>query len=191
MAENKDKVKLEDTFSADEAAVKTTSENKEEKAAVREEVQGKVEADLATYKNKATISQYIRLQADFENFRRRSRENEAKLSDTVKAGTMKEFLPIVDNFEMALAQIKRSSAPDTFIQGVELLLKQFVKFLNDSGVTEIEAVGKPFDPHFHEAVMQISSDEWEDDTVSMVLKKGYMYKDMVLRPSSVQVSHKP
>ena len=175
MAENKDKVKLEDTFSADEAAVKTTSENKEEKAAVREEVLGKVEADLATYKNKAdeaesklatTISQYIRLQADFENFRRRSRENEAKLSDTVKAGTMKEFLPIVDNFEMALAQIKRSSAPDTFIQGVELLLK-------------------------HEAVMQISSDEWEDDTVSMVLKKGYMYKDMVLRPSSVQVSHKP
>ena len=142
MAENKDKVKLEDTFSADEAAVKTTSENKEEKAAV-------------------------------------------------KAGTMKEFLPIVDNFEMALAQIKRSSAPATFIQGVELLLKQFVKFLNDSGVTEIEAVGKPFDPHFHEAVMQISSDEWEDDTVSMVLKKGYMYKDMVLRPSSVQVSHKP
>jgi len=92
---------------------------------------------------------------------------------------------------MALAQIKRSSAPATFIQGVELLLKQFVKFLNDSGVTEIEAVGKPFDPHFHEAVMQISSDEWEDDTVSMVLKKGYMYKDMVLRPSSVQVSHKP
>ena len=200
MAENKDKVKLEDTFSADEAAVKTTSENKEEKAAVREEVQGKVEADLATYKNKAeeaesklatTISQYIRLQADFENFRRRSHENEAKLSDTVKAGTMKEFLPIVDNFEMALTQIKRSSAPDTFIQGVELLLKQFVKFLNDSGVTEIEAVGKPFDPHFHEAVMQISSDELEDDTVSMVLKKGYMYKDMVLRPSSVQVSHKP
>ena len=192
MAENKDKVKLEDTFSADEAAVKTTSENKEEKAAVREEVLGKVEADLATYKNKAeeaesklatTISQYIRLQAD--------RENEAKLSDTVKAGTMKKFLPIVDNFEMALAQIKRSNAPDAFIQGVELLLKQFVKFLNDSGVTEIEAVGKPFDPHFHEAVMQISSDEWEDDTVSMVLKKGYMYKDMVLRPSSVQVSHKP
>lgn len=124
--ENKDKVKLKDTFSADEAAVKTTSENKEEKAAVREEVLEKVEADLATYKNKAeeaesklatTISQYIRLQADFENFRRRSRENEAKLSDTVKAGTMKEFLPIVDNFEMALAQIKRSSAPDTFIEG--------------------------------------------------------------------------
>ena len=53
---------------------------------------------------------------------------------------MKKFLPIVDNFEMALAQIKRSNAPDAFIQGVELLLKQFVKFLNDSGVTEIEAV---------------------------------------------------
>ena len=147
--------------------------------------------DTLTQQKDEMVQLAQRVQADFENFRRRSRENEAKLSDTVKAGTMKEFLPIVDNFEMALAQIKRSSAPATFIQGVELLLKQFVKFLNDSGVTEIEAVGKPFDPHFHEAVMQISSDEWEDDTVSMVLKKGYMYKDMVLRPSSVQVSHKP
>ena len=171
-----------------EDAAETTPppETETAEAAPVEDKAAALEAEL-----KEKSDRILRLQADFENFRRRSRENEAKLSDTVKAGTMKKFLPIVDNFEMALAQIKRSNAPDAFIQGVELLLKQFVKFLNDSGVTEIEAVGKPFDPHFHEAVMQISSDEWEDDTVSMVLKKGYMYKDMVLRPSSVQVSHKP
>lgn len=98
---------------------------------MREEVLGKVEADLATYKNKAeeaesklatTISQYIRLQADFENFRRRSRENEAKLSDTVKAGTMKEFLPIVDNFEMALTQIKEAALLIHLFRGLNCCL---------------------------------------------------------------------
>ena len=177
---------------AAEQPVEETTETETEPAEVTvEDVPAEDDTAALEAQLKEKSDRILRLQADFENFRRRSRENEAKLSDTVKAGTMKECLPIVDNFEMALTQIKRSSAPDTFIQGVELLLKQFVKFLNDSGVTEIEAVGKPFDPHFHEAVMQISSDEWEDDTVSMVLKKGYMYKDMVLRPSSVQVSHKP
>ena len=178
--------KAEEQLVEDAAETTPSPETETAEAAPVEDKAAALEAEL-----KEKSDRILRLQADFENFRRRSRENEAKLSDTVKAGTMKKFLPIVDNFEMALAQIKRSNAPDAFIQGVELLLKQFVKFLNDSGVTEIEAVGKPFDPHFHEAVMQISSDEWEDDTVSMVLKKGYMYKDMVLRPSSVQVSHKP
>lgn len=200
MADEKEEIKVEDAFATGGTAGEKVFEDEPKNFASSEECLKKVEDDLAVYKNKAeeaesklatTISQYMRLQADFENFRRRSREQEAKLSETVKAGTMKAFLPIVDNFEMALVQIKKSDVPDAFIQGVELLRKQFVKFLNDSGVTEIEAAGKPFDPHFHEAVMQISSDDWEDDTVSMVFKKGYMYKDTVLRPSSVQVSHKP
>ena len=72
-----------------------------------------------------------------------------------------------------------------------MLVKQFVKTLSDFGVTEIEAQGKPFDPYFHEAVMQVVSEDLPDDTVAMVLKKGYMYKETVLRPASVQVSHQP
>ena len=132
MAENKDKVKLEDTFSADEAAVKTTSENKEEKAAVREEVLGKVEADLATYKNKAeeaesklatTISQYIRLQADFENFRRRSRENEAKLSIARK---LLQKLRIVGLFERRGQRVVRLlGAVEIALECRELILRRF------------------------------------------------------------------
>lgn len=197
MAEDKEEIRVEETSAAD--GIAGESAEHKETVITAEELLKKTETDLAACKNKVeeaesklatTISQYVRLQADFDNFRRRSRENEAKLSDTVKAGTMKDFLPVVDNFEMALAQIKKSDAPESFVQGIELLLKQFVKFLNESGVTEIEAEGKPFDPHFHEAIMQITSDEWEDDTISMVFKKGYMYKDTVLRPSSVQVSHK-
>lgn len=159
----------------------------------------RLEKELGTYRDKAEIaesklmtalSQYNRLQADFDNFRRRTKDKEAKMEDDVKAKVLKSFLPVVDNFEMALVHVQKSGVSDTYVKGMELLLKQFVTFLKDADVVEMEAQGKPFDPHFHEAVMQITSDEWDDDTVSMVMKKGYMYKDQVLRPASVQVSHK-
>lgn len=157
----------------------------------KENGDNKEKAEVAEAKLATALSQYVRLQADFDNFRRRTRENEAKAEDKVKAKVLKEFLPLVDNFEMVLAQVEKSDAGEAFIKGMELLLKQFISFLKDFEVTEIESLGKPFDPYYHEAVMQITSDEWEDDTVSMVMKKGYMYKDEVLRPASVQVSHKP
>ncbi len=159
----------------------------------------RLEKELGTYRDKAEVtesklmtalSQYNRLQADFDNFRRRTKDKEAKMEDDVKAKVLKSFLPVVDNFEMALVHVQKSGVSDTYVKGMELLLKQFITFLKDADVVEMEAQGKPFDPHFHEAVMQITSDEWDDDTVSMVMKKGYMYKDQVLRPASVQVSHK-
>ena len=159
----------------------------------------RLEKELGTYRDKAEIaesklmtalSQYNRLQADFDNFRRRTKDKEAKMEDDVKAKVLKSFLPVVDNFEIALVHVQKSGVSDTYVKGMELLLKQFITFLKDADVVEMEAQGKPFDPHFHEAVMQITSDEWDDDTVSMVMKKGYMYKDQVLRPASVQVSHK-
>ncbi len=159
----------------------------------------RLEKELGTYRDKAEVtesklmtalSQYNRLQADFDNFRRRTKDKEAKMEDDVKAKVLKSFLPVVDNFEIALVHVQKSDVSDTYVKGMELLLKQFITFLKDADVVEMEAQGKPFDPHFHEAVMQITSDEWDDDTVSMVMKKGYMYKDQVLRPASVQVSHK-
>lgn len=159
----------------------------------------RLKKELGTYRDKAEIaesklmtalSQYNRLQADFDNFRRRTKDKEAKMEDDAKAKVLKSFLPVVDNFEMALVHVQKSGVSDTYVKGMELLLKQFITFLKDADVVEMEAQGKPFDPHFHEAVMQITSDEWDDDTVSMVMKKGYMYKDQVLRPASVQVSHK-
>lgn len=159
----------------------------------------RLKKELGTYRDKAEIaesklmtalSQYNRLQADFDNFRRRTKDKEAKMEDDVKAKVLKSFLPVVDNFEIALVHVQKSDVSDTYVKGMELLLKQFITFLKDADVVEMEAQGKPFDPHFHEAVMQITSDEWDDDTVSMVMKKGYMYKDQVLRPASVQVSHK-
>lgn len=204
MTENKEKNEIHVSESPGEENIQTSeskhSEGLEKEAvSLKEEVEKAEKAmrELRDKKEEAesklatSLSQYIRLQADFDNFRRRTRENESKMTDIVRADTLKAFLPVIDNFEMALVQIKKSDPGDAFIQGVEMLVKQFVKTLNDFGVTEIEAQGKPFDPYFHEAVMQIVSEDLEDDTVAVVLKKGYMYKDTVLRPASVQVSHKP
>lgn len=134
-----------------------------------------------------SINQNIRLQADFDNFRRRTRENEANLTDSVQAKVLKQFLPLVDNCELALKHMEKENASKAYLEGYELLHKQLLKIMNDFGVVEIEAFGKPFDPHFHEAVMQITSEEFDSEYIAAVFQKGYMYKDKVLRPSKVQV----
>lgn len=138
-------------------------------------------------KIQAALSQYVRLQADFDNFRRRTKENEAKAADTYKAETLKSFLPVLDNFELALSHMKKDDSGEAYLKGFELLQKQLVKIMTDFGVREIDAKGKAFDPHFHEAVMMVQSDEMEDETVALVFQKGYLYKDTVLRPAKVQV----
>lgn len=138
-------------------------------------------------KLQTALSQYVRLQADFDNFRRRTKDNEAKAADTYKAETLKSFLPVLDNFELALSHMKKDGSGEAYLKGFELLQKQMVKIMNDFGVKEIEAKGKPFDPHFHEAVMMVASDEMDDETIALVFQKGYLYKDTVLRPAKVQV----
>ena len=83
--------------------------------------------------------------------------------------------------------MKKEEGSEAYAKGFELLQKQLLKIMNDFGVTEMEAQGKPFDPHFHEAVMMVEADDKEDETVAAVFQKGYMYKDTVLRPARVQV----
>ena len=115
--------------------------------------------------------------------------NDSKAADIYKAETLKSFLPVLDNFELALAHMKKDESGEAYIQGFELLQKQLVKIMTDYGISEIEAAGQKFDPHFHEAVMMVESNDKEDETVLAVFQKGYMYKDTVLRPAKVQVVH--
>ena len=149
------------------------------------EAESKVKAGDA--KLQAALSQYVRLQADFDNFRRRTIETDAKAADIYKSETLKNFLPILDNSELALKHMKKQEGSEAYAKGFELLQKQLLKIMNDFGVTEMEAEGKPCDHHFHEDFMMVESDEKEDETVANVFQKGYMYKDTVLRPARVQV----
>jgi molecular chaperone GrpE len=135
-------------------------------------------------------TQYVRLQADFDNFRRRTREEQARLSHTVTANVMKEILPVLDNMDRAMDHMEKDEKAGPYIEGYALIQKGLKKVLSDFGVKEIDAAGKAFDPHVHEAVMEVQSDDVDEDTVAMVFQKGYTMDDTVLRPAKVQVAHK-
>ena len=140
------------------------------------------EKDLAMQE---MTKQYQRLQADFENFRRRSRQDKEDLSTLVAENIVLELLPVVDNFERALT----SAADDasTVRAGVELIFKQMKSALEKLGVSIIESTGKTFDPKEHQAVMRVEDAELEDGLIVEELQKGYKVKTRVIRPSMVKV----
>lgn len=127
----------------------------------------------------------LRLQADFENFRRRTAKEKEELSAVVTQGILKDMLPLVDNFERAMAAEAKDS--EAFTKGVEMIFTQLGEVLKKNGLEHIEAVGQKFDPNFHQAVMRVQNPELEDDTIANELQKGYTVKGKVIRPSMVQV----
>ena len=145
----------------------------EDADAIRE----KYEAELAEKENR-----YLRLQADFENFRRRTRQEKEELAAVVTQNLLKDLLPFLDNFERALAA--GGNDEGGLRAGVEMMYKQLVEALKKE---YIETKDKPFDPNFHQAVMRVEDAEKEDGTIVAELQKGYMVKGRVIRPSMVQV----
>ncbi|MCR5176766.1 MAG: nucleotide exchange factor GrpE [Anaerovibrio sp.] len=128
---------------------------------------------------------YKRLQADFENFRRRTRQEKEELSALVVQNFITELLPMVDNFERALAAEANDTA--AFKQGVDMIFNQFMEVLKNRGLEKIETKDAKFDPNYHQAVMRVENPELEDDTIAMEMQKGYMVKGKVIRPAMVQV----
>lgn len=126
-----------------------------------------------------------RLQADFENFRRRTRQEKEELSAVVIQDFMKDLLPLIDNFERAMAAEATDAA--TFQQGVDMIFKQLTEVLKNKGLEYIDTTDAKFDPNFHQAVMRVENPDLEDDTIAMELQKGYMVKGKCIRPSMVQV----
>lgn len=128
---------------------------------------------------------YVRLQADFENFRRRSGKEREELSAVITQEILKDMLPILDNFERAMAAETKDA--EAFQKGVEMIFTQFQEVLKKDGLEKIETEGQKFDPNFHQAVMRVQNPELEDDTIAQELQKGYIVKGKVIRPSMVQV----
>lgn len=131
------------------------------------------------------VERMKRLQADFENFRRRTRQEKEELSSMVVQDFIKELLPMLDNFDRAMA----AEATDAvkFQQGVEMIYNQLTDVLKNRGLELIDTKAAKFDPNFHQAVMRVENPELEDETIAMELQKGYMVKGKVIRPSMVQV----
>lgn len=130
-----------------------------------------------------------RIQADFDNYRKRNVSLRADALTDGKVETLKAFLPVMDNLERALEAERNNGTTGSLMEGLELVFKQMEKVLSDLGVEEIEAVGKPFDPSIHNAVMQIPAQEGQEkNIVAQQFAKGYKLGDKVIRYSMVQVT---
>ena len=131
---------------------------------------------------------FLRKAAEFENYKRRTENDQLNLLNYAAESFIKKILPIVDDFERSLEHINDSNDYEKLKEGVQLIYNKLVKVLDEQGVKKIEAVGKPFDVHYHEALMQKADNSVPAHTVLEELEKGYMYKDKVIRHAKVVVS---
>ena len=208
MAEAEKKVNEQDV----EEAAKTEAENAEEAAAeMNEEETAEAEADQAGEseepgaeaqaeekapegKNKAMQDKVAALEdkvkrqmAEFDNFRKRTAKEKEQMFSMGERNVIEKMLPVVDNFERGLAAVPEEEKESPLASGMEMIYKQLFKQLEDLGVKPIEAVGKELDPNYHNAVMQVESDEYESGVVAQEFLKGYTYHDTVIRHSMVGV----
>lgn len=140
---------------------------------------------------KTLHDKYLRLAAEFENFKRLTQRNQQEYTRFANESLLKELLPIVDNLERAIKSSKESSGSGGLTQGVELVLKQFVETLAKFGVRPVTSVGEAFDPSRHHAVTHTESDDASKKIVVEEYQKGYLLHDRVLRPAMVAVADVP
>lgn len=127
--------------------------------------------------------------AEFENFRKRTEKEKSTMFDMGAKSVVEKLLPIIDNFERGFAGLSEEQMSDPFVSGMDMVYKQLVKALADMGVEPIEAVGKPFDPNLHNAVMHVEDENLGENTVAQEFQKGYLYHGSVVRHSMVQVAN--
>ena len=130
-----------------------------------------------------------RQMAEFENFRKRSEKEKSQMFDMGAKSIIEKILPVIDNFERGLAAVPEEQKEDAFVVGMDKVYKQMLTTLAEAGVEPIEAVGKEFNPDFHNAVMHVEDEELGENIVAEELMKGYMYHDSVVRHSMVKVAN--
>ena len=130
-----------------------------------------------------------RQMAEFDNYRKRTDREKAVMFDLGSRNVIEKMLPVVDNFERGLAAIPETEKTSAVATGMEMIYKQLMTTLSDLGVKPIEAVGQPFDPNFHNAVMHVDDDSLGENVVAEEFQKGYMHHDSVIRCSMVKVAN--
>ncbi len=169
---------VEETAEAEETAEKKgffgkKKDKKDKKDLKIEELEDKVKRQLA----------------EFENFRNRTEKEKSRMYEFGARDVIEKMLPVVDNFERGLAAIPEEEKGGPVASGMEMIYKQMMTTLEGLGVTPIDALNKPFDPNFHNAVMHVEDEEIEESTVVEEFQKGYIYKEHVIRYSMVKVAN--
>ena len=160
---------------------------KAEKKAAKKKAKEDKKADVYKEQIEQLEDRVKRQLAEFENFRNRTEKEKAAMFETGAKSVIEHMLPVVDNFERGLATVPEDKQDDPFVDGMNRIYKQLITELENLGVKPIEAVGTEFDPNFHNAVMQVESEEYESGVVAQELQKGYTYHDSVVRHSMVAV----
>ena len=161
---------------------------------VAEEVQGGVsrqEYDRVNQERDNLLDRLARLQAEFENYRKRSAREQAEFRDYAVSDAVKNFIPILDNFDLALRSQKAEAGDSALRSGIELIRKQMDDMLTKLGVQAVPSVGQTFDPRVHEAIEMVESSDHADHEVIEELQRGYKLKDRLLRPAMVRVATNP
>ena len=174
---------------AEEIKDEVKEESKEAKKDKKQKKESKKEAELKETAEKliqAKKEKYLRLCAEYDNFRKRSQKERESLYADIKADTLLKFLPVYDNLERALAT---PTADEAYRKGVEMTMVQFNQTLEKLGITEIEALGKPFDPNVHNAVMHVEDESFGENEVVEVFQKGFRLNDKVIRFAMVKVAN--
>lgn len=168
-----------------------TLEDSEEQMVETEEIT--VEEPISALEESGRLaSEYLdhlqRLQAEFDNYKKRVDREKAELIEYASAELVSELIDIMENLERGVASAKGSDDIDSIVKGMEMVSTQLKDILGSRGLKPIEAVGKKFDPHYHEAMMMTPTDEYPYNTVIEEFQQGYMIKDKVIRYSKVRVS---
>jgi molecular chaperone GrpE len=207
MEENKNiNPEMEEQEEAAEAAEEETVEEEATEASAEEETSEACEAEQEEgekeksgfFKKKEKkdkkdeqieeLTDRVRRQmAEFDNFRKRTEKEKSQMFDMGARTIIEKILPVVDNFERGFTTVEEADKDDAFVQGMDKVYKQLMTELEAAGVKPIECVGQEFDPEYHNAVMQVESEEFESGIVAQELQKGYTYKDTVVRHSMVAV----
>jgi len=176
----------ENTKTVEETVEEGSSEEKEEEKPKKEGF-FKKKKDKKDEQIEELNDRVKRQMAEFDNFRKRSEKEKSMMFDMGAKNVIEKILPIVDNFERGFTTVEEADKDDAFVQGMQQVYKQLMTELEAIGVTPIEAIGQEFNPDFHNAVMQVESEEYESGIIAQEFMKGYMYKDSVVRHSMVGV----
>ena len=182
-AEAEENAAAEAAADTEEAA---EADNSEEAAGEDEILKKNKKIEELTEQLSAEKDKYLRVAAEYDNFRRRSLKDKEDAADKAKSAVIIEFLGVIDNFERALAS---ESADENFRKGVEMIYNQYVEILKKQGVEEIEAMDKPFDPNIHSAVTQVTDENLGENVVCQVFQKGYIMNGKVIRHAMVAVAN--
>lgn len=165
------------------------TETEEENVSEKKGFFGKKKKDKKDTQIEDLTDKLRRQMAEFDNFRKRTEKEKSGMFEMGAKSVVEKLLPVVDNFERGLASVPEDQKEDPFVAGVDKVYKQLLTVFDELGVKPIEAVGQPFDPNFHNAVMHVEDEEAGENVVVEEFQKGYLYKDQVVRHSMVKVAN--